>query len=167
MAEASIEMTSEPHLSVPTGIDTLAWLENAHTEQLRLCDSLEEIADSLPNEVNKQKCIYAAKSLGPLIKSVHEYEENTLFPWLEKQLGEQPGLGDTLNRLKFEHFEDECFAEELIDKLMRLGTTGKDLNPEATGYMLRGFFEGMRRHLAFEREHLLKLVDTVSKRVVA
>ena len=158
MIETSNEIAADPRISVPC-IDALDWLKYAQNEQLRLCDSLEEIADSLPNEVNKQKCIFAARSLGPLIKGSHEYEENVLFPWLEKKLTDYKNLKDTLTRLKFEHFEDECFAEELIDTLMGIGATGKDPNPEATGYMLRGFFEGMRRHIAFEREHLLNLVD--------
>ncbi|MCJ8518043.1 hypothetical protein ABID21_001075 [Pseudorhizobium tarimense] len=33
---------------------------------------------------------------------------------------------------------------------------------EAGGYMLRGFIEGMRRHIAFERQHLLKSLSAVS-----
>ena len=42
----------------------LAWLDRAHAEQLALCRELEEIADSLPASINRQKCIYAAKALG-------------------------------------------------------------------------------------------------------
>ncbi|MCJ8518044.1 hypothetical protein ABID21_001074 [Pseudorhizobium tarimense] len=42
-----------------------ACLHRDHLEQLALCDELEEIADSLPAKVNRQKCIYAAKALGP------------------------------------------------------------------------------------------------------
>ena len=36
---------------------------------------------------------------------------------------------------------------------------------EAVGYMLRGFFEVMRRHIAFERDHLMK--DLTSDTVIA
>jgi hemerythrin-like domain-containing protein len=133
----------------------LAWLLGVHREQLSLCDQLEEIADSLPSSVNRQKCIYAAKALGPLIKGAHHYEEHVLFPWLEQSSPGDDSLRETVSRLKFEHCEDECFAEELTDALLRLGS-GNPVNIEATGYMLRGFFETMRRHIAFEREHLLK-----------
>ena len=31
-------------------------------------------------------------------------------------------------------------------------------NPEAVGFMLRGLFETLRRHIAFEREHVLPIV---------
>ncbi|HBF29489.1 hemerythrin domain-containing protein [Rhizobium sp.] len=143
------------HLAALPPCDTsLEWLQHAHTEQLALCDTLEEIADSLPTNVDGQRCIAAAKALNPLIKGVHKYEENVLFPWLESATNIQPALRETLHRLKFEHCEDACFAEELTDTLLRLGN-GEAVNMEATGYMLRGFFESLRRHIAFEREHIL------------
>jgi hemerythrin-like domain-containing protein len=143
------------HLAGLTPCSTsLEWLQHAHAEQLVLCDQLEQIADSLPANVDRQKCLYAARALSPLIKGVHKYEENILFPWLENISDIQPALRETLNRLKFEHCEDACFAEELTDTLQRLGS-GAAVNVEATGYMLRGFFEALRRHIAFEREHIL------------
>jgi iron-sulfur cluster repair protein YtfE (RIC family) len=133
----------------------LAWLLRAHAEQLALCRELEEIADSLPASINRQKCIYAAKALGPLMKGIHHYEETVLFPMLQRDAGPDTHLESTLERLKFEHCEDECFAEELTDALLKLGS-GERVNMEAVGYMLRGFFEGMRRHIAFEQEHLIQ-----------
>ncbi|WP_137157397.1 hemerythrin domain-containing protein [Rhizobium sp. FKL33] len=136
----------------------LDWWLNAHQEQLRLCAELEQIADSLPANVNRQKCLYAAKALGPMIKGLHHYEENVLFPALETR-GLAGDLSKTLARLKFEHFEDECFAEELSERLLLLGAGGGEINMEATGYMLRGFFEAVRRHIAFEREHLIDKLD--------
>ena len=68
--------------TAPEDATSLAWLSRAHAEQLRLCDALEEIADSLPDKINRQKCIYAAKALGPLVRGVHRYEETVLFPAL-------------------------------------------------------------------------------------
>jgi hemerythrin-like domain-containing protein len=134
-------------------MNPLDWWRQAHEEQLRLCDELEEIADSLPAGINRQKCIYAAKALGPLIKGVHHYEDTVLFPQFESKVLDAPDLSKTLARLKFEHFEDECFAEELTERLLQLGSGHGNVNMEATGYMLRGFFEAVRRHIAFEREY--------------
>lgn len=133
----------------------LATMLAASDEQLALCRELEDIADSLPSSVNRQKCIYAAQALGLLVKNSHEYEEKIFFPWLEQQGLGGDSLAEILTRLKFEHCEDECYAEELADVLLRLGR-GDTVNMEATGYMLRGFFEARRRHIAFERDHLLK-----------
>lgn len=137
---------------------SLEWLRRAHIEQLALCDVLEQIADSLPGNIDSLKCQEAAKSLNPLIKGVHTYEETVLFPWLESSADTQLALRETLHRLKFEHCEDACFAEELTDTLMRL-SRGERVNMEATGYMLRGFFESLRRHIAFEREHILSSIQ--------
>lgn len=136
------------------GSHDLAWLARAHDEQLSLCAALEDIADSLPTAINRQKCIYAAKALGPLIKGIHQFEEAVLFPRLLAE-ARSDQMDATVERLKFEHCEDECFAEELTDALLRLGS-GAAVNMEAVGYMLRGFFEGLRRHIAFEREYLFR-----------
>ncbi|MCM2293652.1 hemerythrin domain-containing protein [Allorhizobium sp. BGMRC 0089] len=152
---ASLLPFSREAAPLPPCDTSVEWLKRAHTEQLALCNELEDIADSLPANINRQKCIYAAKALTPLIRGVHHYEESILFPWLERQSENRPHLAETLNRLKFEHCEDECFAEELTDSLLKLASKD-DVNVEAIGYMLRGFFEGLRRHIAFEREHLLR-----------
>jgi hemerythrin-like domain-containing protein len=143
------------------------WWQKAHDEQLRLCDELEDIADSLPGTINRQKCIYAAKALGPLIRGVHHYEDHVLFPSFEARMPASADLVKTLTRLKFEHFEDECFADELAERLLMLGSGRGDVNMEATGYMLRGFFEAVRRHIAFERDYFTTLgfaADTPSHR---
>jgi hemerythrin-like domain-containing protein len=137
----------------PAPQPSLEWWRKAHEEQLQLCSELEDIADSLPATVDRQKCIDAARMLGPLIKGLHHYEDTVLFPTLESRLKPLPDLEKTLARLRFEHFEDECFAEELAERLLLLGSGRGDVNMEATGYMLRGFFEAVRRHIAFERDY--------------
>ena len=139
----------------PTDTASLDWLKKAHDAQLALCSALEEIADSLPANIPRQKCIYAAKSLIPLINGIHRYEEEALFPMLETQASGGGEMAGTIARLKFEHVEDECFAEELTDTLTRLGSGDGSVNAEAAGYMLRGFFESIRRHIAFEQRFML------------
>jgi len=140
----------------PTDAASMDWLKKAHDAQLTLCTALEDIADSLPASINRQKCIYAAKSLIPLINGIHRYEEETLFPLLQSQGAGDGELNEAIARLKFEHVEDECFAEELTDTLTRLGSGDATVNAEAAGYMLRGFFESIRRHIAFEQQFMLR-----------
>lgn len=154
----SSETTLQPRLSVvPSRADvpSLPLMLLAQDEQFALCRELEDIADSLPASVNRQKCIYAAQGLNTLIKHSHDYEEKVFFRWLEDTVRIDAALEATITRLKFEHCEDECYAEDLSDVLLRLAR-GDAVNMEATGYMLRGFFEARRRHIAFEREHLLR-----------
>lgn len=149
-------MTDNATIRIAPGEDPVATLRKAHIDQLALCDRLEEIADSLPDQVNRQKCIYAARALGPLTRGVHQFEEDVIFPLFASHMSDDPDVAETLNRLRFEHCEDECFAEELTEALHDLGVGRADMNIEATGYMLRGFFEAMRRHIAFENEYILR-----------
>ncbi len=135
-----------------------AWLARAHQEQLALCNSLEEIADSLPTEIDRQKCAYAAKMLEPLIRELHSGEESAVFRWVEQNFGDDPSIAATLARLKYEHCEDECFAEELTEMLVKLGAADESVNAETAGYMLRGFFTNLRRHIGFEQECLRTLL---------
>jgi hemerythrin-like domain-containing protein len=155
-------MTDIATIRLAHGEDPIAALRKAHKDQLLLCDRLEEIADSLPDGINRQKCMYAARALGPMIKGVHRLEEDVVFPLIAAQQGADDKIETTLNRLRFEHCEDECFAEELTEALNALGTGNPDVNIEAIGYMLRGFFEAMRRHIAFESEMLLPIDTSLS-----
>ncbi|TIT74091.1 MAG: hemerythrin domain-containing protein, partial [Mesorhizobium sp.] len=64
----------------------------------------------------------------------------------------------SIQRLRAEHVEDECFADEITEILLAIGHGERVDNAEAIGFMLRGFFESLRRHIAFEREHVLPLI---------
>lgn len=139
-------------------VKSIERLERAHREQLALCKTLEAIADSLPDALDRQGCIQAARSLGPVIRLAHQLEEEILFPLLARSEIADFDFGPTLDRLRLEHYEDECFAEELHDVLMSYGQGTPLQSAEATGYMLRGFFESVRRHVAFERELLEPIV---------
>lgn len=123
----------------------------AFERQLNLCDLLEAIADSLPDRVDRQQCLTVARMIAPLIKQAHAAEEEFLFPGLS---GRHADSDAVIEKLRLEHIEDECFAEEVQYELMQIGRGQPVLQPEATGYMLRGFFEGVRRHIRHEQELL-------------
>lgn len=125
-----------------------------HRVLLDFCDQLEKIADSLPDQINRQKCLYAARALCPLIRRIDKFEEDFLFPQIKSKMPDDATTPLTLSRLRFDHCEDECFAEELAEVLQNLGEGRSDINMEATGYMLRGFFEALRRHIVYENEIL-------------
>lgn len=125
-------------------------LDHHLQQQLVLCRALESIADDLPGSVNKQACLHVANSIFPVIKSAHDFEEKALFPVLFADL-KSDAFKQTLERLHEEHWEDESFAEELTEALKEF-VAGRDRNTDKLSYMLRGFFEGLRRHIAFEKE---------------
>ncbi len=139
--------------SAEAAAEPLDWLAEAHKDQLALCDSLETIADYLP-DVDREICSYAARMLGPLLRELHGGEEGLVFAWIERRHGDDPALTAMLEQLKYEHCEDECFAEELSEMLARLGAADTSVNAETAGYMLRGFFTNVRRHITFEQECL-------------
>lgn len=140
-------------------------LMQTHRDQLVLCHRLEFIADSLPYFVDRQACIGVAQTLGPLIHQAHRLEEDIVFPAVRDRWKALINIDKTLERLRDEHLEDEGFAEELHDALMAYGCGENRPGPEAFGYMLRGFFEGLRRHIAFEKEMILPLFSMTSSAV--
>ncbi|MDX8461349.1 hemerythrin domain-containing protein [Mesorhizobium humile] len=126
-------------------------MRRAHVQKLALCHILEGIADDLPSRVDRLQCLAVAADLLPLLRECHRFEEEVVFPVFARQTGEE----DTVERLKLEHLEDESAAADLSEALLVHGHGRPIENPEAFGYMLRAFFESMRRHIAFERDHVL------------
>lgn len=145
-----------------TGFVSTAAMERALEEKIRLCDILEEIADSLPDNIDKARCLQIASVLVPVVRSTHRYEEEVIFPAYQSALAEDT-LPSPLKRLRSEHYEDECYADELTEALLAVARGGDVKNAEAFGYMLRAFFESVRRHVAFEREHVLPAIQAAYK----
>jgi hypothetical protein len=133
----------------------LAMISREHSEHLDLCTRLEEIADSLPNNVDRHACTCAALALRYRVGVHHTLEEEVLFPLLTARAGGDVALMGTLLRLKDEHRTDEGYCDEVLELLTALSTGARPANAEAAGYLLRGLFECMRRHIAFEEDHLL------------
>lgn len=124
-----------------------------HAAKLELCNALEAIADGLPARVDRRRCLIVAAALVPLLQQGHAYEERHIFPAFEQSRQNNNSCRLTVRRLKVEHVEDECAAQDLADVLFSIGHGAPIDNPEALGFMLRAFFEAVRRHVAFEREY--------------
>ncbi len=155
--------TVVPFRQGPAGeaVAPLSALEAMNTHlrsQASLCQRLESIADSLPDSVDSQECLHVARSVYSIVRAAHDFEEKQLFPLLKSRFGGDERVSDALDRLHFEHWEDESYAEEVADGLSGFVTRRDQANPEALAYMLRGFFEGLRRHIAYEQDHLRPLV---------
>ncbi len=137
--------------AMPDPLHSPADMRRAHVQKLALCHMLEGIADDLPSRVDRLQCLAVAADLLPLLRECHRFEEEVVFPVFVRRTGEE----DTVARLKLEHLEDQSAAADLSEALLAHGHGGPIANPEAFGYMLRAFFEALRRHIAFERDHLL------------
>jgi hemerythrin-like domain-containing protein len=134
-------------------------MAQAHEEKLRLCAAIEAIADALPSAVDRVQCLRIANQLVPLLRHCHRYEEEMVFPVFEHSDGlDRAARAASVRRLRAEHVEDECAAQDLTEILLEIGHGAAIANPEALGFMLRAFFDSLRRHIAFEREHILPVV---------
>ena len=144
---------SQTDSAINLSAEIRAKLAQSHGQILELCDLLESIADSLPNHLDSRKCHQAAIMVQPTVEKMHRLEEDSVFPFLE-ETNPTESEREIIARLKEEHCEDECYAEELTDALNRIALgEGEPVAPETLGYMLRGFFGAMRRHIAYEQEH--------------
>ena len=141
--------------------DLVADFNNYLNWQLMVCVELEAIADSLPAVVNNQAAQKTADALLPLLKQAHAFEENELFPFLLKNQHITQALKDTIERLQTEHLGDEDFAQDIHNAIQDYLIEMDRGKAESLSWMLRGFFEGIRRHIAFEREHILPLAKQI------
>jgi len=133
-------------------------VQSNHQALLVLCDLLEAVADGLPGNIDRQECLVLARSLAPMLYRVQDYEERALFPALLAWTQLTPEIGETIDRLRVEHQIDISYAEDLQDMLRSYGESRPGLSADAAGFMLRGFFESLRRHIAFEQQMLVPLL---------
>ncbi len=128
-----------------------------HDKKVGLCEELEHIADCLPSNVDELTCLSIAAKLIPILRLAHEYEESVIFPAYEKAIA-GTGQSMSVDRLRGEHISDECFAADLTVILLKIGHGGYVDQAETFGFMLRGFFDSLRRHVAFENEHVAPII---------
>ncbi len=130
--------------------DPIGLIDEEHALQLELCDLLEAIADSLPHEFDHTLAIIALNILERSVPAHVQLEEHALFPLLRTRIADTDPLHAALQCLEEEHERDSAALIELIDSL-RYAVEGGDItNPDMLGYLLRGFFDGQRRHIAWE-----------------
>lgn len=135
----------------------LEWLEHEHISHARLCDTLEHIADGLPDAVDPRQCRETLVVLQVDLPLHHKDEETGLFPLLSLRARPRDNLAELLAQLTNEHAIDDSFAQEVAEELELLAIGDRRCDPNTLGYMLRGFFEGYRRHLHWENTVLLPL----------
>jgi hypothetical protein len=125
----------------------------AHLSRLEeLCAALEALADSLPARFDSRSGLLLVRGLHPALRRAHRFEEGVVFPTL---LARDIRLAAVFDRLRGEHVEDEDRASELREAVADLARAPSRRDADVVGYMLRGFFSGLRRHLALDRDLLL------------
>lgn len=130
--------------------------------QTALCGELEKIADRLPGPLDAHACLDLAQRMLPMIKRAHQFEEREVWPALADARLDGRDLRETLDRLSFEHWGDEDFAEQVFHQLRDYVRKPVASNADALAWTLRGFFQNMQRHIAFERAFILPLTRLAS-----
>lgn len=136
----------------------LTTLRQNHEELLRLCRNLEEVAGSLPFEIDEKLCRDVSEKVVPLLAKTQDFEEQVLFPDLDRNAG-SCFTAMMIERLKNEHRCDRLAAVEISLTLKAMLDGHCGLSFETLGYMLRGFFECVRRHVAAEKEMIDQLIE--------
>ncbi|MEQ8824647.1 MAG: hemerythrin domain-containing protein [Filomicrobium sp.] len=142
------------HGEVPLD-DPIAVFEMEHDWKLELCDALELIADGLPNTAQPALCRSVVHVLRVGLPQHVALEEQLLFPALRRSSQFGVDCERVLRALEQEHESDDPFAHEIADELEQLAGGDKPRNSEMLGYMLRGFFIPLRRHINWENVTVL------------
>ena len=85
------------------------------------------------------------------------HEEDHLFPILRRRNTGDQACQKVLLQLEHEHGSDETFACEIADELDQIAKAQAPKNAEMLGYMLRGFFVSLRRHIRWENATVIPL----------
>ena len=137
----------------------LARLYLSHLNALDgLCKDLEAIADGLPGSLNAETSLLIAANIVPIIKSAHKFEEDHIYPVMVDAVRHGTKMQGEILRLKSEHWVDEDLGEEICAALREFVTAKNPSKAEALSWMLRGFFESMRRHVAYEQAVILPVI---------
>jgi hypothetical protein len=135
----------------------IVWLIADHRRQRCLCAVLERVADDLPDlpsigavlDIEQQLAAYAGRHF-PL--------ETALFQRLSVD-ATCPSAERILNEIRHNHAIDALHAEDLSVELRRLSGASRAVPAGELAYMLRCFFDGCRRAMAYEELALLNLGD--------
>jgi hypothetical protein len=162
---ARIRNTEEDQLEMEQALSAQRWriideheivlLVAEHSEQRRLCSKLERIADELP-EVPSQDAITDVGRQLSSYSQRHFLLEARLFLRLAGQAN-CPTAKRILKEISHNHAIDAIHADDLAAELHRLSGSSHAPHPGELAYMLRCFFDGCRRAIAFEELALLKL----------
>lgn len=135
--------------------DPLAVIAEEHALHLELCDLLEVIANNLPSAIDPALAEVALSIMQTAIPRHTRLEEEALFPLLRARCGPDDPIRSALECLEHEHERDAGVVQEISEALAAATKPGNPTNASMLGYILRGYFDGQRRHIAWEETVIL------------
>lgn len=137
--------------------DPIATLERELDQLTGLCDELERVADELPDNRNPSRIDEIGRKLRDLLRRHHQHAEALLMPRLASRALPEDRVEELAQGLRHDNSRDEGYALEVLELLDAMAAGGRPPNKDTAGYLLRGFFEGLRRHLRCEHALLFPL----------
>lgn len=148
----------EPGWKVADGMDVelalAAEFEANILIPMQVCDDLERVSDELP-AANTHAFLMVSERICPLLRQCQHFEETRVHPVL---IQSRPGLDKILARLRDEHIEDQDHASLLLDSVRAFVTGDGAIEAGEIGYLARGFFTSVRRHLAFDTDFVAPIM---------
>lgn len=135
----------------------LDWLSSEHEQQEELCLILEEIADALPGPVDRLRAKYSRNALRTDIPRYIAIQERYLFPLMRRRAKTKDNIDALIQRITIANSADEGLCYDTADQLEAAIATGRPKKPDMLAYMLRGLFEGRRRHIEWEHAVMIPL----------
>jgi len=142
-------------------VNPIDLFEGSVSEREFVCDQLEAIADDLPNRIDIRRILSAMQFLKLKLPAYHRDERHCLFPLLKRRAPRSFGMNQIAAQMQSFQIDDEDYALEVAEMLDLIAEKQTMDNPDATGYMLRGFFQSYRRYLAWQRLAILPLATRV------
>lgn len=124
------------------------------SRQEQICRDLETLADQLPHRVDTLAARLLADALHPVLRACQDLEETHVFPAI---LHRDAAIAPTLARLRAEHVEDEDHAAVVAETIMCFLSAPRHADANRLGYLIRGLFQPLLRHTAFDRDIILPL----------
>jgi len=127
-------------------LEMLQEMEDDHQIQRALCHDLEAIADALPKAPPHAQLRRIAERIERVSKQHHPHALALLLSLPPEQRPSQ----EALSALAAMHSIDTSHGEDLITALWNYSESDTDRQEGALGYMLRCYFDGCRRAMAFK-----------------
>lgn len=139
--------------------DPISILEMDTTRHLLLCDELEALADRLCANFDLLLAEDVIARIGRSLERHIDFQERLLFPALRLRAGDDDRLNHILNHIEYEHAADQGIVVEMAEALSNAIHVPYFRQMDALGYLFRCYFEGARRHSAWERRSLYTRAD--------
>lgn len=139
----------------------LDWLGAVQERELKLCAILEAIADELPSPLDRALAGPAVPGLRMVVPRHEVIVRQILFPHLRASWpAGAADLDAMIERFSRANAMDILLAHDCADLLeASMAAGGRVENADMLAYILRGVFEGRRRHIEWEKAVLIPLAQ--------